>query len=518
MTATTSVMGNEALAMHVLGEALKRGVQEVILCPSTCNAPLVTALGAKTALPVMTWPEERSAAFFALGRVRRLQAPVAVVVTSGTAVGELLPAVMEAYYSGVPLLLITADRPRRFRGTGAPQVAEQVGIFGPYVSVSWDLACDETCDLSLWDAKGPAHLNVCFEEPLKHAFEGFDPIETAPFKTVSGEIGSGGPLDQFLSGVEHPLVVVNRVQPEARDAVVAFLLALNAPVYCEAVSGLREDPRIEAIQIRAIDTFWKEAPVDGVLRIGGVPTARLWRDLESRDDVAVCSITELPFRGLSRGTLIQAPLDLFFGAHKPPKSYSRDADLFESDARASERLLAKITAEPRAEPSLFCGLSHAIPAGAHVYLGNSMPIRYWDLAAGHLNRGLEVTASRGLNGIDGQISTFLGLAQPHKENWAIIGDLTALYDMAGPWVLPQLQDTRVNIVVINNGGGRIFSRIFGDRHFENEHPLTFEALAAFWGLSYERWEDIPMELTTTKSRLIEIIPDNTATDRFWSTS
>jgi 2-succinyl-5-enolpyruvyl-6-hydroxy-3-cyclohexene-1-carboxylate synthase len=157
---------NKELAQHVLEETKKVGMTELCICPSARNAPLVAVCSDSRDFRTYYWPEERSAAFFALGRSKRLELPVAVITTSGSAAGELLPAVIEAYYSGIPLLLITADRPRRFRKTGAPQAIEQVGIFGVYTTFSCDLAGEERCSLQEWDRMRPLHINVCFEEPL----------------------------------------------------------------------------------------------------------------------------------------------------------------------------------------------------------------------------------------------------------------------------------------------------------------------------------------------------------------
>ena len=109
-----------------------------------------------------------------------------------------------------------------------------------------------------------------------------------------------------------------------------------------------------------------------------------------------------------------------------------------------------------------------------------MPIRQWDLAAIHEEKGFEITASRGLNGIDGQLSAFFGLTRTDVHNWAIIGDLTALYDLAAPWILSELQDRSVFIVVVNNGGGKIFERFFANQAFQNNHQLNFSGIADFW--------------------------------------
>jgi 2-succinyl-5-enolpyruvyl-6-hydroxy-3-cyclohexene-1-carboxylate synthase len=139
------------------------------------------------------------------------------------------------------------------------------------------------------------------------------------------------------------------------------------------------------------------------------------------------------------------------------------------------------------------------------------------LAATWEDRGLEVRASRGLNGIDGQVSTFLGLARPHSDNWAIIGDLTALYDLAGPWILAQRRDVAATIVVMNNGGGQIFRKMFDEPQFLNQHGLDFEGWSKLWKLPYQALKTIStnaLEQAKRRSRIIELIPDAEATAAF----
>jgi 2-succinyl-5-enolpyruvyl-6-hydroxy-3-cyclohexene-1-carboxylate synthase len=146
-------MSNIAAARELIARVRALGVEEFVVCGGSRNAPLIVALADSR---TFSFVDERSAAFFALGRSKRDDKPVAVVTTSGTAVAELLPATVEAYYSGTPLVLITADRPARFRGTGAPQTIEQVGIFGSYVATA----------IENWNRRQPLHLNVEFDEPL----------------------------------------------------------------------------------------------------------------------------------------------------------------------------------------------------------------------------------------------------------------------------------------------------------------------------------------------------------------
>ena len=149
-------MTNLANARGLIASMRQAGVTTFCVCAGSRNSPLLAVLGSMDDVDVLSFVDERSAAFFALGRSRRDQQPVAVVTTSGTAVGELLPATIEAYYASIPLILITADRPARYRGTGAPQCIEQDGIFGVYAATALDR----------WSGRAPLHMNIEFDEPL----------------------------------------------------------------------------------------------------------------------------------------------------------------------------------------------------------------------------------------------------------------------------------------------------------------------------------------------------------------
>lgn len=146
-------MDNVSSATRLIDAVRSAGVSEFCVCAGSRNAPLLAVLGTSDAR-LFSFVDERSAAFFALGRIKLHGSPVAVVTTSGTAVAEMLPAAIEAYYSGLPLVLISADRPARFRGTGAPQAIEQLGLFGVYAETA----------LEGWSRVRPLHLNVEFEE------------------------------------------------------------------------------------------------------------------------------------------------------------------------------------------------------------------------------------------------------------------------------------------------------------------------------------------------------------------
>jgi 2-succinyl-5-enolpyruvyl-6-hydroxy-3-cyclohexene-1-carboxylate synthase len=510
---------------HVLEEVIKAGVTEFCICPGSRNSPLVNCLMKSPELIKYFWYEERSAAFFALGRARATQKPVAVITTSGTASGELLPAAMEAYYTGTPLLLLTADRPRRFRGTGAPQTAEQEGLFGVYARFAQDLVADEICRIHQWDWSGPAHLNICIEEPKSYNVIYTDLSGHIPHRIPQKTIpeAESDLLDSFFQQSRSPLVIVSALPKEDQNPVTEFLLQLNAPIYCESGSGLREDPRLDHLQIRNEAGIWALSqscnyPIDGVLRFGGIPVTRIWRDLEDKaHQLAECSLSDVPFSGLSWGRHIQCRIREFLKHYRIPHGWKckDSAAWVREDELIQKRLLKLYEAFPTSEPALYHALSQKIAPGSMVYLGNSLPVREWDMAASFEQKDITIETSRGLNGIDGQLSTFLGLCNKDKENWAILGDLTTLYDFPALWILHTMPEMPVKVVVMNNGGGKLFARIYKDPVFQHLHDFDFEHFAKSWRVPYTCLNGTVESGPLPKQAFIEICPEPAATESFW---
>lgn len=511
--------GTPSLPSLVLQKCLELGVTQFVICPGGRCAPLIYTLHHLKSAVLHYWPEERSAAFFALGKIKSTESPVAVITTSGTAVAEVFPAVIEAYYSSLPLIVISADRPRRFRGSGAPQSIEQEGLFRHYAGQTIDLEEGEDFSFAHWNRLIPLHLNLCLEEFAENSFqiqENIQSLQKSVWKPPKLPSFCSTSYDAFLKSTTSPLVVVGALKKKDRKSAIKFLIAFGAPIYLEASSGLREEESLQFLQIHHIPPSFSSF-FDGVLRIGGIPTHRLWRDLEYlKKEVNVYSVTDLPFSGLSWGEFSYCDLSSFFSsAPFPLKKFSCAFD-FEADRRRQQQLLDLFEKEPCAEPALIHKLSKIIQNASVLYLGNSSPIREWDLAATYAPGKKEIFFNRGANGIDGQISTFLGTCKQHANNWAIIGDLTALYDLAGFWITPQLADVQANLLVINNQGGKIFKRMFSLASFMNSHSLCFEHLAHFWGWKYERWTEIPQSISEVKGfRLIELVPDEESTDRFF---
>lgn len=519
---------NEALAREVVEKVWQAGVRTFVVCPGGRNAPLVESLDhvGQEFAEVLHFFDERSAAFFALGRAKRDRRPIAIVTTSGTAAAELLSAMIEAFYAGERLVAITADRPMRFRGTGAPQAIDQRGLYGGHVVWSVDVERAGT-DWSLRGVAGPAHVNVCFEEPLLDDWRG------APFwlsepggsvtPSLSGEPAGAGlagdvAVRAYLDAHPRPLVILGALQEPGDQARTRdFCTALGAPVLAEASShlwGTLDSLMLEGREASA-DALLRGGRIGAVVRIGDVPSFRVWRDLETRTDVPVLSVSRRPWPGLTRGQLIHVPpghpLPLPERPPVPRWPAHQAEEVFAADRERGARMAELLARYPASEPALFARLSRAIPRGASVYLGNSLPIREWNQFAVLEDRAFTMRENRGVNGIDGQVSTFLGAAEQGRENWAVVGDLTALYDLSAPWALRYLEGITARIVVINNGGGRIFGRLFANPNFQNLHQVGFEGWAMLWSLPWAS------ELTASRDEataIIELRPDEAQTVAF----
>jgi len=515
--------GNAAVIHALFAELDKLGVQEFCVAAGARNAPLLAVL-LETDRKVFHFFEERSAAFFALGRAMISRRAVAVLTTSGTAVAELFPAVMEAYYQAAPLVVVSADRPSSYRGSGAPQAVEQVGLFGSYVIRQADIEYVPGSGLRVADTastgSGPVHFNVCLEEgalpqlhlpappeggiPTSH-----DPVTAQHRQDWKAFWDTEGDVVVLAAGLHADDL------PEAR----AFLLELGAPIVAEATSNLQSDAQLAPSLLGGGERALAAQSAKRVLRLGSVPSWRWWRDLDAREDVSVLSVSRAPFRGLSRTANASiVPWAMLTGR---PSVQSVSPSEFFSRASSLDQLL---DAFPNAEPAWMRHISLAVGEDAVIMLGNSLPIREWNLAAAAPQRGTTVFANRGANGIDGLVSTWLGLSAAAPVSWLIIGDLSTLYDLSAPWIMPQLGQGRRRIVIINNGGGMIFSRVGWLRSLsadtrqvlENSHDLSFEPWAKMWGLDY-RLLTVPEDVQDDDSpaAVWEVRPDPGQSEDFW---
>jgi len=508
---------NRLLAAEILSALHAAGVRTLCVCPGGRNAPLVLAAdAAASSFEVISFFEERSAAFFALGRAQRDGVPVAVLTTSGTAAAELLPAMLEARHAGLPLVAVTADRPRRLRGTGAPQTINQLPLFAAAEIPVLDIDRPGQLDAL---PPGPVHLNVCFAEPLVDGpvAMALPDVRAVPQGAPAWMDASEARLvcENFFARVQRPLVLVSSLHEKDAQHMAPWLASLSSPLYLEAVSQLRNDRRLQEFSLhsgeRILLTRECREACDGVIRIGGVPTPRFWRECE---DLPVLHVSRVNFPGLAESSPV-IPMAVFSAiceSFNPPGGKS-DA-LFARDRAAAEKLESLLDSEPRSEAGLIRALARRLPDKARIFLGNSLPIREWDLAAPRTPEERTFFANRGVNGIDGLVSTALGLAGSERPTAAILGDLSALYDMAGLWPSAQLGDNDFTLAVINNGGGKIFDRMFRHPSFLNAHCVHLRGWAEMFGWHYGMMRAPDETCPGATPRIIEVLPDAQATARF----
>lgn len=507
------------------------GVEEFVVCAGARNLPLVVALSQPQEREIQIYShfEERAAGFFALGRTMSTGRPCAVVTTSGTAVAELLPAVIEAHYQGRPLLLITADRPQSFRGSGAPQAIEQVGIFDGYVSGVQDLQAGERMNLfENWNLATPWHLNVCIEESELKFNEG---TSQAASKVTLGDTLQPKPkldmrpvLECINDGWRGLVVMLGGLEPQDREEVFHFLKDLNVPVLADATSGLREALG-KQIVVDGDRILAEEKPAH-ILRIGEVPIGRFWRDLESHTKINVVSISRTGFSGLARKShCITGDITRCLQALGEVAKVGDTQDWLKHSQRRRGGISELLDRFPESEPGMIRQLSVCATIGSSLYLGNSLPVREWGDFAQRDVPYEYVRANRGANGIDGQISTWLGSTVDEEDAWAVIGDLTAMYDLSAPALLSQVEQQGRVLVVINNRGGRIFNRLPAVRalpkkiehQITNNHSFQLRSWADMWGMDYLRInsnQDFDIN-PGEKTLLVEIMPDAEQTDAFW---
>ncbi len=523
---------NTDTAIQILKALKKLGCREICLCPGGRNAPFVEVLSKINEFVVKTFFEERSAGFYALGAIKRLQQPVAIITTSGTAVAEVLPAVIEAHYSSLPLIVVSADRPKKFRGSGAPQAIEQSQIFSGFTSFSADLEQPpKGTDTLLFESpvSGPVHLNICFDEPLlpanffevKNYDSQFAGQQISPSKKASSSPKTSNKSVAEIKDFNRPLVILGPLDKSQHQKVKEVLVKLDAPIYAEAHSGFMKDKDLSHRLIQSGDKFvkklWENQFFDSVVRIGGVPTLRLWRDLEKIPELKIINFSHQAFTGLSWLKKENLSLEDLPLLNELSYHHLEQSKIFQWDQKVKDNLKELYKKFPLSETNFIAQLSNKISEPAQLLIANSLPIREWDLVA-EVTKTVNIISNRGANGIDGLLSTFFGACEKEKLNLCVLGDLSALYDLNAAWIYKQyLKNYKIKIVIINNGGGRIFSSLFKNTFFENEHDVNFKGWAEMFGLDYVLVKQ-PNQFSLDKltNEVIELQPCNEQSQSFMS--
>ena len=487
------------LARDVVAALLATGVTDVVVCPGSRNAPLSFAVhdAARAGLlRLHTRLDERTAGFLALG-LSKVGARAAVTCTSGTAVVNFHPAVLEAAHAGVPLVVVTADRPARFRGTGASQTADQTRPFGDAAATLDVVAGADVADLcAALAGPGVVHVNAQFDEPLLPD-EAWEPVPAAweppaPSTTAPSEITlEPGPRTVVVAG------------DDAGPAARRLAEEAGWPLLAEPTSGARTgDHAIRTYRLLLDGDLGQQ--VERVVVLGHPTLSRPVTRLLGREDVDVVSIAT---RGIwpQRPFAVAAEADAV-GSPVPRADPAWLGQWQEADRRAARALDALLAAEPDLTPHEVAGaVSRTVPAGGLLVVGASSPIRDLDLmAAPHAVGDLRtVIANRGLAGIDGTISTAVGAALgrgPSTRALALMGDVTFLHDMTGLVLGPREERPDLTIVVVNDDGGSIFAMLeqgaaeHADRYdllFGTPHGVDIASLCAATQTPHLRVTSLP---------------------------
>jgi 2-succinyl-5-enolpyruvyl-6-hydroxy-3-cyclohexene-1-carboxylate synthase len=561
---------NTALASAFVEELARGGVRHAVVSPGSRSTPLALVLWREPEIEVTVIVDERSAAFFALGAAQARGAPVALLCTSGTAVANYHPAVIEADESGVPLVVLSADRPPELRGIGAGQTIDQIKVFGASVRWFCEVGTHEADDGGLLHYRsvacralaaargevrpGPVHLNLPWREPLapvpvEGAVTATDPLalegrDTRPLTAVTRiDLEPSAFLLEEMAGhigdaIAGVIVAGRQLDPELREPLAHLARASGFPILAEPTSQLRRGPHDRSHVVAAYDLllrderFARSVVPDFVLRFGAMPTSkplRTWLAASGASEIVIDPYGWNEPTNRAAAILRADPTELASGWATRLDKEPRDAPeaWIAAEAAAQAALdgeLSGVTAgdgSAISEPALHRALGAAHADGDLVYTASSMPIRDQEAFLASGGTDALFLCNRGANGIDGLLSSGIGAAHASGRPTTIVsGDLGLLHDIGG---LAALRDvsTPVRIVVIDNGGGGIFhflpqEQALGGEEFEallgTPRGVSVEKAAALFDLPHRRLEslaDLPGALAAGTG-LIEVRADRQA--------
>lgn len=483
------------------------GVRQAVISPGSRSTPLTLALLRHPGITTSVIVDERSAAFFALGIAKASRMPVVVVATSGSAAGNWLPAVIEADQAGVPLILLSADRPPELHAVGANQTIDQSRLFASQARATHLLAtpyagfepsslhhlASQVVETACWPHPGPVHLNQPFREPLLPTTASEFP-QLPPIGVIRGllqpDASACQALLEELRG-RRGLILCGEL-PEGDDegaAICRLADHLGCAILAEPLSNLRFGPRHSAA-VCANYLHWlpdnaaaEPFRIDWVIRFGSFPVTRklqnflagipqqIWVDPWPR----ICD----PQHRLNR--IIRATPSQFVAAAIGNTTVHTDDALrtlcLERDGQTPATRFWPVST-----------LIDAAPAGSSLFIGNSMAIRQLDAASGRSDKPLRFFGNRGASGIDGNLSTALGIAHVAGSVIALVGDLTCQHDIGA---LASARGLNAIIVVLNNGGGGIFDTLPQaslpefETGWRTPQTLDFAHAAQAFGVGYQ---------------------------------
>ena len=535
---------NTALASALVEELARCGMRHAVLSPGSRSTPLAVALWRQPAIEVSVIVDERSGGYFALGAAQATRRPVAVLCTSGTAAANLHPAVAEADEAGVPLLVLTADRPPELRGIGAGQTIDQLKLYGDSVRWFCEVGTHEADDDGLLHYRsvacrayasargaprpGPVHLNLAWREPLapvaiegqvtarsERALQGRGdrPLTAVPHFAAAPEPALLDELADRVAAAPRGVIVAGRqTDPSLRDPIAALARAAGYPILAEPTSQLRCGPHDRARVVSAYDAIARNSPAELspqlVVRFGDMATSKALRQWIAGLDECRQLVVDPNFgwhEPSSRAeTLLRADPAALAGGLAQRLSRRPDPEWASAWAAADEAARGAMAdelggADEPSEPGLQLALGKALGDGDLVYTASSMPIRDQEAFLPPGNADVLFLCNRGANGIDGLVSSGIGAAHASGRPTVIVtGDLGLLHDVGG---LAALRDvtTPVRIVVVDNGGGGIFNFLPQQEVMERDEfeallgtprAVDVERAAALFGLAYRAVDDL----------------------------
>jgi 2-succinyl-5-enolpyruvyl-6-hydroxy-3-cyclohexene-1-carboxylate synthase len=505
------------------------GLKHAVISPGSRSTALTVALARHPAIEAIPVLDERSAAFFALGLARQHHRPVVLVCTSGTAGANYFPAVIEAQESGVPLIVITADRPPEMRECASGQTIDQQKLFGGHVNFYHELAVPEP-SLALLaylrqtarhayasaagTPSGPVHLNAPFRDPLAPIDDGsaVGLTDECNWETFFGEIVAPSPIELVSRALVFPtdargIIVAGPAQPadpsSYAQVVAAIATKLGWPVLADGLSPLRHFAAMQPHLVSTYDLILRNPALaeqlrpERVLCLGGWPISKVLRAVVQGSGASILLLADGTqnrdaLHGRTQHLRVSLP---HFAAQLPalgklnPNPYPQRWAALERQARAA----LKTRMQPMAE--MFEGgatwlLAQHLPAETPIFIANSMPVRDVEYFWPPNDRRIRPYFNRGANGIDGTLSTALGVAHGNKPTVLLTGDLALLHDTNG-FLLPPKLSGSLTIVLINNRGGGIFEHLpmaefdppFED-YFATPQHADFAKLCSAYGIAH----------------------------------
>ena len=504
---------------------IQSGVEDVVISPGSRSTPIAYAFASlQDEINVYRHVDERAAGFFALGIAKAKGKPVVLVCTSGTAAANYYPAIVEANYSRVPLIVLTADRPHELREVGAPQTINQVRIFGEQVKWSAEFPIPDDAKetlpyierhtaraaaISIAAPMGPVHLNIPFREPLlidfnkKHHRGTYIQSYMSPLAPSNEAITQ---LELHISKTQKGIIVLGELSATANvNALWAFIETLKWPVLVESLSNFRANvpetcmPYIITTYDATLknEAFKQAAKPETVIRFGAQPVSKfLMQFIAASAPSAYIVVDEDPmFRdSISVAThYIHADIGQWLTNVNASSCLNQAyLELWQQAEERTSSIISQYASWSQDEGMYVQALLEQLPSGSDLFVSNSMPIRDIDTFLLKTHKDIRIIANRGANGIDGIISTALGysVANPTRRTYLLIGDLAFLHD-SNAFIATRYQNIELSVIVLNNDGGGIFSYLPQSNvkeHYEElfgtPTALTFEKLAEMYALNY----------------------------------